>query len=143
MQANGEITVDMKRKQRKFSNGFYPSSAYDTDTEEMADRACDNLKTDSNNDIVSRLSQLLETVSSNPKLFTTDKHGEMTAELRKEISEEHSALTDLLSKVEIVAIYKVADWSKAKIEAELVHYKVQYLLSIKISYDALCNKYFL
>ena len=113
----------MKQKLRKFTNGFYPP--YDMDPEEMPDSAMgsDSLLTD-NKDTLNRLSQHYANIISNPKLFTTDKHGEMTAELRKEISTEHSDLTQLLSNVEIVAIYKVADWSKAKIESELVNYKV-------------------
>ena len=122
----------MKQKLRKFTNGFYP--AYDMDTEEMPDSAMgsDSLLTD-NKDTLNRLSQHYANIISNPKLFTTDKHGEMLLELKVEIQKEHSLLTSTISSVDDVAIYRVAKWSKEKIERELLHYKVCFSKSNFIS----------
>jgi len=112
----------MKQKLRKFTNGFYPP--YDMDPEEMPDSAMgsDSLLTD-NKDTLNRLSQHYANIISNSKLFTTDKHGEMLLELKAEIQKEHSLLTSTISSVDDVAIYRVAKWSKEKIERELLHYK--------------------
>ena len=58
------------------------------------------------------LSQHYANIISNPKLFTTDKHGEMKSEVEAEIKKEHSLLSSIISSVDDVAIYRVAQWSK-------------------------------
>ena len=107
----------MKQKPRKSTNGFHPSAGNQTDPEEM----CDGMEADSA-DTVSRLSQLLASSScDNPKLFTT---GDTLSQLRDEISSEHRHLTSLYTSIDNVTIYRVAHWSREKIEAELAQYKV-------------------
>ena len=115
----------MKQKlpRRKFSNGFYPMSSNETDIEEMADKESDNDK-----DSITRLSEMLGHVSSNHKLFTTEDHGEMITEVKKEILSEKFQLTSLDNNIESVTIYRVTQWSKHKVDSELSKYKA----SIKI-----------
>ena len=118
----------MKQKLRKFTNGFYPNSANESDLEEMADKDSDALEDASgadNKDTVTRLSHLLVNVTSNLKTLTSDKHGEIVTELREEISIEQLLLTKLLTNVDNVTIYRVTKWSTDKIEKELAYYKVQ------------------
>ena len=114
----------MKQKPRKSTNGFHPSAGNQTDPEEMCgDGARDGTETDSA-DTVSRLSQLLASFScDNPKLFTT---GDTLSQLRDEISSEHRHLTSLYTSIDNVTIYRVAHWSREKIEAELAQYKVRW-----------------
>ena len=113
----------MKQKlgRRKFSNGFYPVSSNETDIEEMADKESD----DGDKDTITRLTEMLGNLSSNQKIFTTEDHGEMITEVKKEILTEKFQLTSLDNNIESVSIYRVTQWSKDKIDSELSKYKVR------------------
>ena len=122
----------MKQKLRKFTNGFYPNVGKDTDTEEMADigRGGDSLESD-NKDTVDRLSQLLSNIKSNHKLFKSEEHCEILSQLYEEIKSEKAWLSSLNQDIDTVAIYKVAQWSREKIESELAQYKVFRNISVE------------
>ena len=113
----------MKQKlgRRKFSNGFYPVSSNETDIEEMADKESD----EGDKDTITRLTEMLGNLSSNQKIFTTEDHGEMITEVKKEILTEKFQLTSLDNNIESVSIYRVTQWSKDKIDSELSKYKVR------------------
>lgn len=113
----------MKQKLRKFTNGFYPNAGKDTDTEEMADRGSDSFRESDNKDTVDRLSQLLSNIKSNHKLFTGEDHCEIISQLKEEIRSEQAWLSSLSHDIDTVAIYKVAQWTREKIETELAQYK--------------------
>ena len=114
----------MKQKLRKFTNGFYPNARKDTDIEEMADRGSDSFRESDNKDTVDRLSQLLSNIKSNHKLFTGQDHCEIISQLKEEIRSEQAWLSSLNHDIDTVAIYKVAQWTRDKIENELAQYKV-------------------
>lgn len=114
----------MKQKLRKFTNGFYPNAGKDTDTEEMADTGSDSFLESDNKDTVDRLSQLLSNIKSNHKLFTGEDHCEIISQLKEEIRSEQAWLSSLNHDIDTVAIYKVAQWTREKIETELAQYKV-------------------
>ena len=114
----------MKQKLRKFTNGFYPNARKDTDIEEMADRGSDSFRESDNKDTTDRLSQLLSRIKSNHKLFTGEDRCEIISQLKEEIRSEQAWLSSLNHDIDTVAIYKVAQWTREKIETELAQYKV-------------------
>ena len=114
----------MKQKLRKFTNGFYPNAGKDTDTEEMADRDSDSFRESDNKDTTDRLSQLLSSIKSSHKLFTGEDRCEIISQLEEEIRSEQAWLSSLNHDIDTVAIYKVAQWTREKIETELAQYKV-------------------
>ena len=114
----------MKQKLRKFTNGFYPNAGKDTDTEEMADRDSDSFRESDNKDTTDRLSQMLSSIKSSHKLFTGEDRCEIISQLEEEIRSEQAWLSSLNHDIDTVAIYKVAQWTREKIETELAQYKV-------------------
>lgn len=113
----------MKQKLRKFTNGFYPNARKDTDIEEMADRGSDSFRESDNKDTTDRLSQLLSRIKSNHKEFTGEDRCEIISQLKEEIRSEQAWLSSLNHDIDTVAIYKVAQWTREKIETELAQYK--------------------
>ena len=84
----------------------------------MADIGSDRLESD-NKDTVDRLSQLLSNIKSNHKLFKSEEHCEILSQLYEEIKSEKAWLSSLNQDIDTVAIYKVAQWTRDKIETEL------------------------
>ena len=97
----------------------------------MADIGSDRLESD-NKDTVDRLSQLLSNIKSNHKLFTSEDHCEIKSQLKEEIKSEEAWLSSLSHDIDTVAIYKVAQWSREKIESELAQYKVLRKISVEL-----------
>ena len=57
------------------------------------------------------------------------------SQLYEEIKSEKAWLSSLNQDIDTVAIYKVAQWSREKIETELAQYKVFRNISVKFRYS--------